>query len=478
MTRSHMPLAILASVIVMLALAPVAARSSRGAEVRYVSYLPAVRTARPTWVISLNSPGLDRPVDIRGVTQLADGRLIGVGVVEPPSEDDDGVVAWLTADGHVTALRRLGFESDIYNDQLLDVIATDDGGLLMTGITGPPDRAWLVKLDAAGRIAWQFRVDGQDWVFDIGHMAVELPNGGYAVMGRTSTYATGRGYDLWLLRLSEDGALLWQKAYHYGLNDDPAGLAVTADGGLLVAAENDADENPALAKSSWVMRVDAEGALLWSKVYQGVYFSDAAPAPGGGLVVVGWLSDEVGRQGWVARLNADGDILWQKRYGHESGDFNTYWLFTVAATAGGFVVGGTTDSQSAPGDAWPSRMWLLLLSADGNIVRQRTYDGYGATSISAVQPLPDGYFFRGFVNANPDYSTQLMKTDLAGGIAACDLVGDSAAVITGTTVAPRNVAITAADTHTRLVATVMALIDLEPTTATLCPAAPALCRGE
>lgn len=469
MIRWRAPLAIFVSLIAVLALAPAAARSSRGAEARYVSYLPAVRTARPTWVTGLRLFDPAYGSSLTGITQAANGELVAVGSIRLQGDlESRSIVTHLTADGNLIAMRQLSS----VDGNLTDVIATGDGGLLMIGTTGHYDNIWVVKLNAAGAIAWQFQIGRGGWQRDIARAVAETP-GGYVVLGYTESGETTQNDNLWLSWLSKDGALVSQKAYDYGITDHPIGMTVTSDGGLLVAAANSADSDPERHQSNWVMRLDASGQLLWAKTYRGNLFWAATPAPEDGLVVLAAIR-ETNPDWWVARLDADGNILWQKLFDGEW----TYLPSALATTADGFFVGGSVIVWPYIIDKWQNRMWLMLLTADGSIIRQRTYVDHAAMDIQAVYPLSDGYFLRGTAYGESVYH-RLMKTDLMGDIAGCGLVGGSELVATDTAIAPEPATVAVTDTQAIPQATqaVLADIDLEPTAVTLCPAAPALCRA-
>jgi hypothetical protein len=119
--------------------------------------------------------------------------------------DDQGEVG---GDGSWSRLHaRAGY------DLGLDVRPATDGGYVATGFTSAggesPRDLWLLKTDASGNLdgagAWDLVAGGEG--MDEGRSVIELPGGGYVVVG--STDSTGGGLtDWWILRVDAQGNLL------------------------------------------------------------------------------------------------------------------------------------------------------------------------------------------------------------------------------------------------------------------------------
>jgi hypothetical protein len=91
-----------------------------------------------------------------------------------------------------------------------------------------------------------------------------------------STVGLAPGTAGWILKLAADGAVVWQKSY----NDALDWIDTTGDGGLLIAGASDGG---ALAA-----KLDSAGTILWQKIFP--QFSDASRAfelADGGFVVAG-----------------------------------------------------------------------------------------------------------------------------------------------------------------------------------------------
>lgn len=202
--------------------------------------------------------------------------------------------------------------------EFFDVEQTTDGGYIATGycqsaIDG--NNILIVKTDSAGTLEWS-RVVG-DTGADIGYVAKQTPDGGYAVTGYIN------GSTLILIKLSAPGNILWVR------NVDPPGklslglnLAVTPDSGFVVCGyiSHPADPN------GYVVRFTRNGNLLWAKAFGGdqrELFHSIVPANNGGYILAGYVADTLLTYGYMlllAKMDDNGTLLWQKAYGGQYDD--------------------------------------------------------------------------------------------------------------------------------------------------------------
>ncbi|GAB3833762.1 T9SS type A sorting domain-containing protein [Hymenobacter jeollabukensis] len=237
------------------------------------------------------------------------------------------------------------------DDELVSGIPTNDGGCLLTGFTRsgqngsvsepPIDPAWsdywVVKLDANGVQQWDHRYGGTDQ--DVAGRALQNADGTYYVCGTSRSGAGGTrtepsrgGDDYWLLKLSAQGTVLWDRRFgspgndigYYGLLPQTGGGCVL--GGFSETGPPGGDQSgPRRGHyDAWLVAVSAAGTKLWDRAYGGndqETFSDLIARPGGHmLLLASSASNQSGDQSqafpvgttsgsWVVELNASGAIL-------------------------------------------------------------------------------------------------------------------------------------------------------------------------
>lgn len=99
---------------------------------------------------------------------------------------------------------------------------------------------------------------------------------------------------------------------------------------------------------------------------------------------------------WVVRTDADGNVIWDKVFGGSGND--RLWSI-LPLSEGGYLVGGTSDSDVSGNKTTPNRgeedFWLLKISADGEKIWERTYGGAQEDQLFIVRQFQDGNFLLG-----------------------------------------------------------------------------------
>ncbi|MDJ0865974.1 MAG: DUF1566 domain-containing protein [Myxococcota bacterium] len=345
---------------------------------------------------------------------------------ERPDLNDHGAVLWHRYDGTdfeimlaepagpVTETQWVQTLGGQYRDSASDVWPTADGGFLVAGETASfePGGAWLVKLDAAGRVEWQTSYgDGGGTI----EAVREVSTGGYLLAGRIYSEATGS--DAWVVKLAPGGALEWQKRIGGPLDD--WGMAVEESGscGYLIAG---ATKSHAAGESDlWLFELDAAGDLVWEKTYGGAnieFFGGLVATRDGGIALSGaTYSFDLGNGDfWVLKLDAAGTIEWERTYGLDTATIeNGEDPARIAQTAdGGFVLaGGSAPLPSGNVDAW-----VLKLDASGAIEWQQRFNTGADLQVDSVAPTGSGTLVAGSWGGGGIRNGWLMKLDASGGV--------------------------------------------------------------
>jgi hypothetical protein len=219
-----------------------------------------------------------------------------------------------------------------YDDRMLSVEITADGGLFAAGYNGQlTDLAWqamAVKLNSAGKISWAKGFDEQQFSSSRG---CQLKDGKYMIWGSTAK-SNKLSEDAFLLILSSSGGILTQKAYGVTGNDNYLfnHAEKVKDGGTIACGE--------------VRREDTYG----------------------------WLMDS---KGWLVKLNASGNILFQYLFANSmSADEKYFQLGDIHQTSdGGYICAGAYDSSNE-GDR--PRLWVGKLDAGGKVTWQKAYEAF------------------------------------------------------------------------------------------------------
>ena len=123
---------------------------------------------------------------------------------------------------------------------------------------------------AQPEIDWTQTYGGNNW--DEGHCVRETADGGYIVGGITMSFSSGL-YDVYLIRTTENGDLLWSQSYGGVGWDEARAVQQTSDGGIIITCSTDFFGSG--NDDVYLIGVDGNGNLLWEKTF-GLAQADAA----------------------------------------------------------------------------------------------------------------------------------------------------------------------------------------------------------
>jgi hypothetical protein len=180
-----------------------------------------------------------------------------------------GFSSYFVIDSLGNVLKTMIFDEDSLT-KFSEIIPTSDGGAIIAGSRSVYDNfpnrdIWVLKLNSNADTVWTKTI-GAYGKYDGGMSIFQSNNGGYYLTAYSQTYTPpGMGYDnVWLLRLNDNGDTLWTRWWGGPLNDDPASIIPTSDGGIIIAGWRDANSNPLDSLTLgpvdfWMIKADTSG---------------------------------------------------------------------------------------------------------------------------------------------------------------------------------------------------------------------------
>jgi hypothetical protein len=163
---------------------------------------------------------------------------------------------------------------------------------------------WIVKSDASGAIVWEKSFGGSE--IDEARGIVSSDDGNYIVVGDTRSSEQDVSFnngaaDLFVIKISEDGDLLWNRSYGGSSFDVPRSINPTIDGGFVIAGSSRSSDGD-VAKNqgqndAWIVKIDNNGRLLWETTIGGSeidFAYDAVQLQNGTIIAVGETSSSNG----------------------------------------------------------------------------------------------------------------------------------------------------------------------------------------
>jgi hypothetical protein len=314
------------------------------------------------WLMKLGGTGnvaWEKSYEIQGrgtaVEEAPGGEFIAVGSTTASADFlDDLLITMVGPSGTVRWQKAYGRAGE---DYAASVRRTGDGNYLIAGTTTSPGvdgyQPMLLKIDPQGEILWQRKYgSGLAGGWSMGLALETTPDGGCILAADEN----------WLLKLDADGNPQWQKRYpHVGFGQSRIEFVSPVPGGGYVAA----GYKPPPGESNmhaWVMRLDEQGNLLWQHGYR--FGEDASwargivPAPDGDFLVggtfyAGWSDSDA----FLMRLDAGGAVRWAKAYHRDDQEE----LNSLQPADGGYVAAGESFSEPR------SEGFILRVGPDGSV---------------------------------------------------------------------------------------------------------------
>jgi hypothetical protein len=374
------------------------------------------------------------------------------------------------------------------------VINTADGGYLIGGSSNvgasenktEPSRGeddyWLVKVSAAGTREWDKTIGGTK--SDLLRSVRQTLDGGYVLGGlsysdaggdktqdnRSTPSQFGEIGDMWIVKLSPDGTIEWDRTLGGNNSDRCVSVHQTPDGSFIAAGYSDSDISGEKSQSRlgayydfWIVKLNAAGNKIWDKVVYPGNLRAVEPLQDGGMLMLGRPSEnqiirvsaegelisalsvpgldyvpttfhQTADKGYilggelvgdyrVTKIDADAAIQWDKTLtGAQTedpwgGTYGRDQLTDVVQTASGeYLVGGSSGSGAGLDktsdntlDKFESDIWLVKLAADGTKVWDKNVGGSSYDGLEALVLAKDG----GLVLASMSYNVGYWLVKLA-----------------------------------------------------------------
>jgi len=274
---------------------------------------------------------------------------------------------------------------------------------------------WIINIDYYGNLIWEKCFGGTESESII--KIIKVSDSEFYMVGATEssdydiTCDTNYGsQDFWVLKINENGDILWDHCYGSILGDEMRDAVLTPDGGLLFMgriSSNGGDVKKYYGSMDlWFCKIDSLGNIVWERTMgnqaldNGIsmqLISDTSFAFIGGYYEPGGMNDcEIAVTGegadlWLVEMSlSDGDILNNYCYG---GSGNDLWNFFEKVT-NGYILSTYSDSYNGDvsGQHGNGDIWVVRIDSQGEIIWQRCLGGSYQEAPSFITQAEDGGF--------------------------------------------------------------------------------------
>jgi len=245
----------------------------------------------------------------------------------------------LDVSGNISWQKSFGYQG---TDSGISVIQTNDNGYLITGtldVTASNGEGnsgsrqsqhaggdyWVIKLDVSGTIEWS-RFYGGNFT-DTPQGVVETQDGSFIIAGGSDSADTD---------ISSNIGLIWEKSFGGDEIDEARAIIKSGDGNFIIAGDTRSNANNVSNNNGgadlWIIKISTDGNLLWEKSYGGSNFDvarDIKKTQDNGFLLTGSsrsndidVSQNKGQNdAWIVKLDTNGNLEWEQSFGGSNIDF-------------------------------------------------------------------------------------------------------------------------------------------------------------
>lgn len=366
---------------------------------------------------------LDGNIAVLGFTQSLDGDVEG-----KTTTDSDYWLIKLDQDLNIIWQKTFGGTSD---DRGQDLVATSDGGFLLTGFSRSADGDvsenfgfhdyWVLKLSSSGDVLWEksFGFSGNDRSFS----AIQTTDGGYFITGFLDVSASGGdGNDngtvgrqksifnkhgigeFWGIKLNADGIMQWRR-YFGGSNNDRAYDAIqSSDGNIIIAGTSESDDfdvqSPRGSYDFWAVKVSLDGNLITEKCFGGssidLGYSVNKTRNGNFIFAGDTRSEDLDIENlrgnadfWIVEFDENLSMIWEQTYG--GSDFESA-RDAIQLFSGNLLLCGSTRSTDGQVTQHYGQndAWIVTTNSDGSFINELSLGGSKIDLLQKAVELQDG----------------------------------------------------------------------------------------
>jgi len=256
---------------------------------------------------------------------------------------------------------------------------------------------------------------------------VQTSDGGYILAGFTRSDGNGDS-DALLMKIDENGNMVWNKTIGGPDNYRVACLIQTLDGGFAFVGTNSSYYEGYVPIGSmpegtwscvWLVRIDENGNIEWNQTFDMeigyCYGASLIQTMDGGYALAGHSISNITEDANLLLIKTDsiGKKEWSKSYGALDGESDPQGL--IQTLDGGFALA----CKRFPYDEVMVDLWLVKTDESGNIEWDKTFGGERMDYPTSLIQLTNGKFvLSGCTDSygNGGYDFWLIETDNSGNL--------------------------------------------------------------
>lgn len=176
---------------------------------------------------------------------------------------------------------------------------------------------FLLKTNANGDSIWTKTFGGDE--YDFASCLISTSDRNLLIAGRSESFGARAYGDIYLIKLNYNGEIIWEKTFPDPDSEFSTHIVETQNGDYIITG-NDQAGAPDTANRIYLLKVDAEGNLVWKKKFglgtgDWKWGNSTVETMNEDLITCGQLTTEGYTQVLILKIDKNGNLIWEKNYG-------------------------------------------------------------------------------------------------------------------------------------------------------------------
>ena len=305
----------------------------------------------------------------------------------------------------------------------ISLLKTKDGGYLIIGQTEPNKNRKIdtniIKLDKDKNIEWKRIFGGKedDWI----NRGIQTSDGGYALVGTTRSQGTGEA-DIWVVKLTQNGEIMWEKTIGDIKNDQGLNIIQTKDYGYIICGTSEAQEFRWCTRTI-IFKINQAGYLKWEKVidyetilmdYSNIKANILEKTLHNGFLLGGYVSLYPEEDKWgITKFDYNANLIWKKPLFLSSGN----WIKSFIQTEDeGFLIVGASSIHGLNSEHRGDGL-IVRINCNGEMKWIKIFGGTEHNYFTdCIQDFDGGFVLCGITVDEKKWYSFVMKLDPNGNL--------------------------------------------------------------
>lgn len=158
---------------------------------------------------------------------------------------------------------------------------------------------------------WARALDNNEYI-DVASALAVTSDGGYIVAGSTKSDENA-STDAWIVKLDQQGKMIWNSTIGQEFNDKIEDILITSTNDIIALGYTQVESDSGDYKA-WMFRLGSDGSKIWNKSLGDISIAASAISQNDDIYLSTYVDDTIPEQYYFKAINIDGQTEWERDF--------------------------------------------------------------------------------------------------------------------------------------------------------------------